>query len=455
MTRRYFGTDGIRGRVGDAPMTPEFVLRLGWAAGRVLTEQVATDSPNDRASVLIGKDTRLSGYMLESALEAGFAAAGVNVMLVGPMPTPAIAYLSRTFRVSAGVVISASHNPFHDNGIKFFSGTGCKLPDAVEARIEDLLDQTPGCVRSAELGRARRVESAPARYIEFCKGTFRADGASLAGLRLVVDCANGASYHVAPHVFGELGAEVDVLGDQPDGLNINRDCGSTHPQALQDRVRESGAHAGIALDGDGDRCLMVDGSGQLVDGDELLYIIALSRQAAHRLQGPVVGTTMSNLGLAQALERENIPFERAKVGDRYVFERLQAAGGMLGGEASGHILCLDRASTGDGIIAALQVLAAMVKSQKPLADLAAGMDKCPQTLLNVSITRGQADQLMQAQAVTQAVANVEKELADAGRVLLRPSGTEPLIRVMVEGHDAQQIDRAAEQIAAAVRAAAA
>ncbi|MES1945440.1 phosphoglucosamine mutase [Salinisphaera sp. PC39] len=451
MTRRYFGTDGIRGTVGEPPMTPDFLLRLGWAAGRELTAETGGERPR----VLIGKDTRLSGYMFESALEAGFAAAGVDVLLVGPMPTPAIAYLARTFRAAAGVVISASHNPFVDNGVKFFSGDGRKLPDAVESNIEARLEQPVTCVAPAELGRARRLESAPGRYIEFCKSSFRLDDASLKGLKLVVDCANGASYHVAPDVFRELGAEVTAIADEPDGLNINRDCGSTHVDTLCAVVRESGADVGIALDGDGDRCIMVDDAGAVVDGDQLLYVIARARQAEAALRGPVVGTLMSNLGLERALARAGIGFERAKVGDRYVFERLLAVEGNLGGESSGHILCLDRTSTGDGIVSALQVLAAMVARGEPLRGLVADVEKCPQVLINVPVANGLADGLLRDADVTAAVDSVESGFDGDGRVLLRPSGTEPLIRVMVEGVDESAVRAAAERVADTVREAAA
>lgn len=450
--RRYFGTDGIRGKVGEAPLTPDFLLRLGWAAGRELVAEVAPDE--ERPRVLIGKDTRLSGYMFESALEAGFAAAGVDVLLVGPMPTPAIAYLARTFRAAAGVVISASHNPFDDNGVKFFSGDGRKLPDAVEAGIEARLEQGMTCVAPAALGRARRLESAPGRYIEFCKSSFRVPDGSLAGLKLVVDCANGATYHVAPDVFRELGAEVVALADAPDGLNINRDCGSTHTDAMCKAVRDEGADAGIALDGDGDRCIMADATGAVVDGDQLLYVIARARQAEGALRGPVVGTLMSNLGLELALGRLGITFERAAVGDRYVFERLQAVDGLLGGESSGHILCLDRTSTGDGIVSALQVLAAMVTGQSTLRELVADVEKCPQVLVNVPVANGAAQGLLNDDTVTAAVADIEREFGGGGRVLLRPSGTEPLIRVMVEGLDEAAVREAAHRLADSVRHAA-
>ncbi|MES1932330.1 phosphoglucosamine mutase [Salinisphaera shabanensis T35B1] len=459
MAQRYFGTDGIRGEVGEAPLTPDFALKLGWAAGRVLVrrlgERGVPESAGERAQVLIGKDTRLSGYMFESALEAGFAAAGVDVLLVGPLPTPAIAYLARTFRAAAGVVISASHNPFSDNGFKFFSHYGQKLPDDVEAEIEAELEQPLVCVDSDRLGRARRVESAPGRYIEFCKSTARFENRGLSGMKIVLDCAHGATYHVAPDVFRELGAQVTVLGASPDGLNINRDVGSTHPKGLSEAVRAHGADVGIALDGDGDRCIMVDNEGNIVDGDQLLYVIANSRREAGELQGAVVGTLMSNLGLALAFKRDGVGFERAKVGDRYVFERLQALGANIGGESSGHILCLDRATTGDGIVSALQVLAAMVASGASLLALVMPVDKCPQTLINVRITRGSADTLMQNAQVIEAVRDVENALGEEGRVLLRPSGTEPLLRVMVEGTDAAAVEDCANRLAESVRQAAA
>lgn len=432
-------------------MTPDFLLRLGWAAGRELAAGSAGD---ERPTVLIGKDTRLSGYMFESALEAGFAAAGVDVLLVGPMPTPAVAYLTHTFRATAGVVISASHNPFDDNGVKFFSGAGRKLDDSVEAGIETRLDQAMDCVAPASLGRARRLESAPGRYIEFCKSAFRVRNGSLSGLKLVVDCANGATYHVAPDVFRELGAEVAVIGGDPDGLNINRECGSTHLEPLCAAVRERGAEAGIALDGDGDRCIMVDATGAVVDGDQLLYVIARARQAEGTLRGPVVGTLMSNLALERALGRAGIGFERTRVGDRYVFERLIEVDGVLGGESSGHILCLDRASTGDGIVSALQVLAAMVAGQTTLRELAADVEKCPQVLINVPVADGEAAGLLEHEDVTAAAAAVEREFDGGGRVLLRPSGTEPLIRVMVEGLDEDSVRNAAQRLADTVRAAA-
>ncbi len=447
MSRKYFGTDGVRGRVGEPPMTPDFALKLGWAAGKVLAPA------KGRAKVVIGKDTRLSGYMFESALEAGFAAAGVDVTLLGPMPTPGIAYLTRTTHASAGVVISASHNPFQDNGVKFFDHAGAKLPDSVEQAIEALLDQPLQSVAPENLGRARRMPDATGRYIEFCKSSFRRN-ATLTGLRVVVDCAHGATYNVAPSVFREMNAELQVIGNHPDGLNINHECGSTHIGALQQAVREFRADIGIALDGDGDRCILIDTAGAQVDGDEILYILARARKADRKLKGPVVGTLMSNLGLELALKREGIEFLRAKVGDRYVMEMLTEKGGMLGGESSGHILCLDRATTGDGIVCALQVLAVMVSQKKSLHELLDGYAKCPQVLVNVKFNGGKLKTIMEAAQVKQAVSAVERELGEQGRVLLRPSGTEPLIRVMVEGQDAGQIKSQAERIAQAVRSAA-
>ncbi|WP_109994883.1 phosphoglucosamine mutase [Salinisphaera sp. LB1] len=451
MGRKYFGTDGIRGEVGEAPMTPDFALRLGWAAGRVLLRRLnerGSDAVRGaRPCVVIGKDTRLSGYMFESALEAGFASAGVDVLLVGPLATPGIAYLARTFRALAGVVISASHNPFADNGVKFFSHHGQKLDDALEIEIETELDQPLACVASGQLGRARRVESASGRYIEFCKSTARLANGGLRGLTLVVDCANGAAYQTAPEVFRELGATVHAIGNNPDGLNINQDCGSTHPDHVADAVQRLGADAGVALDGDGDRCIMVDENGTVVDGDQLLYVIADERQRAGELRGPVVGTLMSNLGLALALEARGIEFERAQVGDRYVFERLLARGGTVGGESSGHLICLDRATTGDGTVSALQVLAAMCDRHQRLSHLVAPVEKCPQTLINVRVGRGTADALMADACVMRAVSDVETALGGDGRVLLRPSGTEPLLRVMVEGRDGEAVARHAKCLA--------
>ncbi len=445
MTRKYFGTDGIRARVGDRTMSPDFILKLGWAVGKVLANHY-------QGSVLIGKDTRISGYMLESSLQAGLSAAGVDIKLVGPMPTPAIAYLTRTFRASAGIVISASHNPYYDNGVKFFSGHGLKLPDEVEEEIEAQMDKPMEVVSSDRLGKAQRINDAAGRYIEFCKRTIPSSDA-LHGLKIVVDCANGATYHSAPHVFSELGAQVTSIAAAPDGLNINRDCGATAPQRLAEAVKSNGADLGIALDGDGDRLIMVDDKGDIVDGDEILYVIAHGRKKEGQFKGGVVGTLMSNLGLELSLSQHGIPFERAKVGDRYVMERLMSEGWQLGGESSGHIICLDRTTTGDGIIAALQVLHVMINSGRSLRDLREGMQRFPQTLVNVPL-RSKID-LESSAIVQEAVREVEAQLSDRGRVLLRPSGTEPLIRVMVEGQDEQLVHTYATQIADAVRSAAA
>ncbi|MCX8087491.1 MAG: phosphoglucosamine mutase [Rhodocyclaceae bacterium] len=450
MARRYFGTDGVRGRVGEPPITPEFALRLGFAAGETLVAH-ARDAGHhrdgERPAVLIGKDTRISGYMLEAALEAGFSAAGVDVMLCGPLPTPAIAYLTRALRLAAGVVISASHNPYDDNGIKFFAAGGWKLPDALEEEIEARLEAPMGCKPSAQLGRARRVDDAAGRYIEFCKSTFPNE-LDLKGLKLVVDCAHGAAYHVAPKVFHELGAEVVAVAAQPDGLNINAGVGATAPKFLQQEVLAHQADLGLALDGDADRLLVVDAAGRLYDGDELLYVIARNRPG---LVG-VVGTLMSNLGFEQALSRLGIGFARAKVGDRYVLELMQERGWTLGGENSGHIICLDRHTTGDGIVAALQVLAALRERGETLREACADLTMFPQKLVNVRLARAfdwQNDAGIQA-----ARARAEKLLDGQGRVLLRPSGTEPVLRVMVEGADAALVEAQAEAIAAAVRQAA-
>lgn len=444
MSRKYFGTDGVRGRVGQSPMTPDFALKLGWAAGRVLGGQ-------GNARVLIGKDTRRSGYMFESALEAGFAAAGVESDLLGPLPTPAVAYLTRAFRAQAGIVISASHNPHHDNGVKFFGPDGAKLSDAVEAQIEAMLEAPLQCVAPEQFGRAKRLDDGGGRYIEFCKGTF--GERSLAGLRIVVDCANGAAYKVGPAVFDELGANVTAIGNRPDGLNINLDCGSTHLGPLRQRVLETGADLGIALDGDADRCLMVDAQGEEIDGDQILYVIAQHRQAAAGVNGPIVGTLMSNLGLEQAIAAMGLRFLRAAVGDRYVMEMLKANRGELGGESSGHTICLDKTTTGDGIVTALQVLNAMVRQQRDLRSLLQGMRKFPQVLINIKVG-GNAAAVIKAPAVTAAATEVERQLGERGRILLRASGTEPLIRVMVEAADAAETQRAAETLAAAVREAA-
>ncbi|MDY6815294.1 MAG: phosphoglucosamine mutase [Pseudomonadota bacterium] len=439
--RKYFGTDGIRGRVGEFPVTPEFMLRLGWAAGQAFKKD------GQRNSVLIGKDTRLSGYMFESALEAGLSAAGVDVKLLGPMPTPAIAYLTRTFRASAGIVISASHNPHHDNGIKFFSSAGTKLDDALEAEIERWLNCPLEVCEPSELGKASRVDDAPGRYVEFCKSTVPNEF-TMEGLHIVLDCAHGATYHVAPKVFRELGAKVSVIGADPDGLNINLDVGSTHLDALKAAVVEKGADMGVAFDGDGDRVLMVDRDGSEVDGDELLYIIASWRHAEGRLNGGVVGTLMTNLGVELALKDAGIDFERAKVGDRYVMERLVANNWVLGGEGSGHMVIRDCTTTGDGIVSALQVLLAIRKSGKTLAGLRQGMTKLPQKMINVRVGK-RFDPLSRADIVD-ALSRAERELGEAGRVLLRASGTEPLIRVMVEGRFEADIVRVVEELAGVV-----
>ncbi|MFN2308546.1 MAG: phosphoglucosamine mutase [Gammaproteobacteria bacterium] len=440
MTRKYFGTDGIRGRVGEAPITAEFMLKLGWAVGKVL----GTDRCD---KVLIGKDTRISGYMFESALEAGLSAAGMDIKLLGPMPTPAIAYLTRTLHACAGIVISASHNPFADNGIKFFSAQGTKLPDEVERKIERMLDAPMETVASHQLGKAERVRDAEGRYIEFCKSTVPMS-LSLRGIKIAVDCANGATYKVAPAVFEELDAEVIAIGVEPDGLNINQACGSTHPEPLQAAVLEHGADLGIAFDGDGDRVMMVDHRGNLLDGDELLYIIARSRQRAGKLGGGVVGTLMSNLGLEHALRREGIELGRAAVGDRYVLEMLVEQGWQLGGESSGHIICLDRTSTGDGIVSALQVVTEMVMTGQRLEELRSGMSKYPQRMINVPVS-GRVN-LKEHAPIQSAVRSSEERLAGRGRVLLRPSGTEPVVRVMVEGEDEAEVFREAAVLAEVV-----
>lgn len=442
MAKKYFGTDGIRGRVGTHPINAEFMLKLGWAAGRVLGAQ----HHNHNNKVLIGKDTRISGYMFESALQAGFSAAGVDIRLTGPMPTPAIAYLTRTLHAQAGIVISASHNPYYDNGIKFFSAQGTKLPDDIELAIEAEIEQPMHTVDSSLLGKAERVEDAAGRYIEFCKSTIPAV-MEFKGMKIVVDCAHGATYHVAPDVFDELGADVMRIGVQPDGLNINTGCGATHPASLQTAVLDNKADLGIALDGDGDRLIMVDHTGAVVDGDELLYIIARSRQESgngHR-QSVVVGTLMSNLGLEQALKKIGIELKRTAVGDRYVLEMLQQGGWVLGGESSGHIICLDRTSTGDGIVSALQVLAAMHKSGRTLHELKKGMSKYPQCMINVKLTR--RFDIARSKSVQDAVQDAQAQLNGKGRVLLRPSGTEPLVRVMVEGTDTVQVDALAKHLA--------
>lgn len=441
MTRKYFGTDGIRGPVGQLPITPEFVLKLGWAAGKVMQARGDQELEN---KILIGKDTRSSGYIFESALEAGISSAGVDVRLLGPMPTPAIAYLTRTFRAQAGIVISASHNPYTDNGIKFFGPDGRKLADDVEHEIERMLDEPMRMVSADRLGKVRRINDARGRYIEFCKSTVP-QPFSLKGLRIVVDCAHGASYHIAPDVFEELGAEVIAIGREPDGVNINLDCGSTHPEVLQQKVIEVRADLGIALDGDADRVLMVDDQGELVDGDQLLYVLAMDRARRGALCGGVVGTLMSNFGLELALNDAQIPFHRAGVGDRYVMEALDRHGWSLGGESSGHIVCLDRTSTGDGIVSALQVLAALIAADCSLREALAGLKTVPQVMINV---RGpNRTGFMQNEWVIKALADADHQLAGRGRVLLRPSGTEPLVRVMVEGEDAVLVEQVCRTLA--------
>ena len=447
MSRKYFGTDGVRGRVGEYPITPQFVMNLGYAAGKVLAKVEHTQG--ERAGVLIGKDTRISGYMLESALEAGLIAAGIDVYLAGPIPTPAVAYLTRALRLQAGVVISASHNPFEDNGIKFFSGSGMKLPDEVEIAIEAALEEPMQTNPSEGLGKAKRIDDAVGRYIEFCKSTFPAD-MNLRGLRIVVDSAHGATYHIARHVFHELGADVVAIGVQPDGKNINDGYGATKPQNLQKAVVEQKADIGIALDGDGDRLIMVDGTGKLYDGDQLLYIIAKHRQALGTMHGGVAGTLMTNLAFEHAMLKLGVPFARANVGDRYVMELLQERKWQLGGENSGHIICLDKHSTGDGIVSALQVLCALRMKQQTLAQAAGDLHMYPQILINVKVA-GKAAELLEKLPVKSEVAKVERVLEGKGRVLLRPSGTEPLLRVMVEGEDGGLVKQCAERIAEAVR----
>ena len=443
MKRKYFGTDGIRGRVGEDPITADFILKLGWAAGKVLTKY----AEGKKNRVIIGKDTRVSGYMFESALEAGLIAAGVDVDLLGPMPTPAIAYLTRTFRAAAGIVISASHNPVEDNGIKFFAADGYKLPDEIELEIEALIAQPLITNGSNSLGKARRIHDASGRYVEFCKGTLPL-GFNLSGVKVALDCANGATYNTAPRVFKELGASVVTIGNAPDGFNINRECGSTHLQALQEVVQQEQADVGIALDGDGDRVLFVDSNGEIVDGDELLYVIAQHRHSHNNCNG-VVGTQMSNLGLELALSEMNIPFERAKVGDRYVVEALKANDWVLGGESSGHILCGELNTTGDGIVSALQVMRALADANKTLAQLKSEMTKFPQMMINVKLPK-RVD-ISQNLQINQVIAEAEKQLDGRGRVLLRPSGTEPVIRIMVEGEDSVLVNNLVNQIADVVR----
>ena len=446
MSRKYFGTDGVRGKVGQEPITPDFVMRLGYAAGKVLAG--VQRKGMERPAVLIGKDTRISGYMLESALEAGLSAAGVDVLLVGPMPTPAVAYLTRALRLSAGIVISASHNPYDDNGIKFFSGDGAKLPDATETAIERELARPLKCRVSSRLGKARRLDDAAGRYIEFCKSTFPPQ-LHLRGMRIVIDCAHGAAYHIAPHVFHELGADVETVGVNPDGLNINDQVGATAPLALQLAVKRHKADLGIALDGDGDRLIMMDGAGRIYDGDQLLYVIARYRKQEGELRGGVVGTLMTNLAFEHALARLKIPFARAKVGDRYVLEMLLQRRWQLGGENSGHIVCLDRHTTGDGIVSALQVLHALIETGTTLTKAAGALELYPQVLVNVEVKKH--DNPLSSPAVQRAVKEAEGALDGGGRVLLRPSGTEPVIRVMVEGRDGAKVKHWANHIAVAVR----
>ena len=451
MSRRFFGTDGVRGRVGEEPISPGMVMRLGYAAGRVLATQGHDALHGERPTVLIGKDTRISGYMLESALQAGLTAAGVDVRLTGPMPTPGVAYLTRALRLQAGVVISASHNPYEDNGIKFFSAQGTKLPDDVELAIEEAMESPIRTESSKNLGRVKRVDDAAGRYIEFCKSTFPND-LDLRGMRIVVDCANGAGYHIAPHVFHELGADVIAIGNEPNGTNINKECGATHAEAMARAVRKHRADVGVALDGDGDRLMMADAAGEVMDGDKLIYAIARHRKEQGLLAGGVVGTLMTNLGTELALKALGCDFLRAKVGDRYVLELLQQNGWQLGGESSGHILCLDKHTTGDGIVSALQVLAALRGSGRSLAEYTRDCPVYPQILVNVRVAKG--FKLDGQEAIARAVNEVETELGETGRVVLRPSGTEPLIRVMVEGRDEAQVKRTAGHIADAVRVAA-
>jgi phosphoglucosamine mutase len=439
--RKYFGTDGIRGQVGLSNINPEFMLKLGWAVGRVFAN-------GNRSKVIIGKDTRISGYMLESALEAGLSAAGVDVRLVGPMPTPAIAYLTQTLRANAGIVISASHNLFEDNGIKFFSSEGSKLPDSVEIEIEAEMEKNLQTVPSVQLGKAMRINDAPGRYIEFCKSTIPSL-TRLSGLKIVVDCANGATYHIAPNVFSELGADVTAIGDKPDGFNINQNCGSTSPEILKKKVLETGADVGIALDGDGDRVALVDSNGNLVNGDQVIYIIAKDRHQRGMLHGGVVGTLMSNYGLEKAMDYLNIPFLRAQVGDRYVLEMLKERDWRIGGESSGHVVCLDKTTTGDGIVAALQVLAIMIKQEKTLLELNEGITMLPQTLINLKTD--DAIKLAKNSQVMKMVDNINREFHGEGRVLLRPSGTEPVLRVMVEGSDTEKVQIKAQELTDEIR----
>ena len=452
MARKYFGTDGVRGRVGEAPITPDFMLRLGFAAGKVLAEASHDPRDRDRPAVLIAKDTRISGYMLESALEAGFCAAGVDVLLVGPMPTPAVAYLTRALRLQAGVMISASHNPYDDNGIKFFSAHGNKLPDELELAIEAHLEEPLQTKPSARLGRVRRIDDADGRYIEFCKSTFPTE-LDLRGMRIVVDCANGAAYHIAPPVFHELGAEVIAVSNQPNGFNINDKCGATHTATLRAAVLEHHADLGIALDGDADRLMMCDADGKIYDGDQLVYVIAKHRKETGVMKGGIVGTLMSNLALEHALAKLEVPFARAKVGDRYVLELLQEKKWECGAENSGHIICLDKHTTGDGIVSALQVLSALATTKTTLKKYTAELTLYPQILINVKTKKG--FDFRAHPAIQDSVTAAEKDLDGNGRVLLRPSGTEPVLRVMVEGKEESRVKNWAEKIADSVRSAAA
>lgn len=439
MNKKYFGTDGIRGKVGESLINPEFVLKLGWAAGCVLSRH-----SSERPRILIGKDTRVSGYMLESALEAGLSAAGVDIRLLGPMPTPAIAYLTRTFRALAGIVISASHNPFYDNGIKFFSTEGQKLPDELELAIEEQLEKPLATVESSRLGKASRIVDAAGRYIEFCKSTIPSN-IRLNGIKIVVDCANGATYHIAPNVLRELGAEVIAMSNRPDGFNINQECGSTAPLALQKAVLQEQADLGIALDGDGDRLLMIDNKGEMIDGDDILFIIAKDSLMRHQLCGGVVGTVMTNLGLEHAFREMNVEFIRTPVGDRYVLAELLQRGWLLGGEPSGHIVSLKNTTTGDGIIAALQVLAAMANAQKSLYDIKQGYVKYPQSTINIKLN--EPKQIMQSLVLQEAITKMQTELNGKGRILVRPSGTESMIRIMVEGEHSHVTDDVAGTLA--------
>ena len=443
MPDSLFGTDGVRGKVGEQPITPETILKLGWAAGRVFSKSGNSDT------VLIGKDTRVSGYMLESALESGFSAAGVHVSLLGPMPTPGIAYLTRTARACAGVVISASHNPYYDNGIKIFSAAGTKLQDQMVNEIDAMMRQPLRCVCSVDMGKVKRFSDAYGRYIEHCKSTF-GETKTLSGIKLVIDCANGAAYAVAPKVFAELGAEVIAIANRPDGFNINARCGSTDLQTLKTWVKKTDADIGIALDGDADRVLLVDRRGNEINGDQILYILACQRKSQHRLNGGVVGTVMSNLGLQLALEKISVPFQRAKVGDRYVHEMLTNNQWNLGGEASGHIICLDKTTTGDGIVAALEVLEVMLETGKPVEELVKGMEIYPQHMINVPIGNASGQTLAKHKQVLDAVVAVEATLGKTGRVVLRPSGTEPVFRVMIEGHNPAQVETLTKQIATTV-----